>query len=137
MARVLLRFWKEIYERDTTPKRNSEFTFDPTNKVVGSIDAAGDAKVAMRDLTAAGFAASEIELLTDEEGAARIDMSSEGHAILKLRDQTFAEKSLRPAIQRWDGDIVLPLSKKIVRVGEENFVERSEEHTSELQSRLH
>ena len=58
---------------------NSEFTFDPTNKVVGSIDAAGDAKDAMRELTAAGFAASEVELLTDQEGAARIDMSGEGH----------------------------------------------------------
>jgi hypothetical protein len=64
-----------------TPHRsaNSEFTFDPTNKVVGSINAAGDAKDAMRDLTAAGFAASEVELLTDQEGAARIDMSGEGH----------------------------------------------------------
>lgn len=30
---------------------NSDFTFDPTNKVVGSIDAADDAKDAMRDLT--------------------------------------------------------------------------------------
>ncbi len=57
---------------------NSEFTFDPTNKVVGSIDAAGDAKDAMRDLSAAGFAASDVELLTDREGAARMDMSGEG-----------------------------------------------------------
>ena len=57
---------------------SSEFTFDPTNKVVGTIDAAGDAKDAMRDLTAAGFATSEVELLTDQEGAARIDMSGEG-----------------------------------------------------------
>jgi hypothetical protein len=40
---------------------NSEFTFDPTNKVVGSINAVGDAKDAIRDLTAAGFAASEVE----------------------------------------------------------------------------
>ena len=64
-----------------TPHRsaNSEFTFDPTNKVVGSIDAAGDAKDAIRDLTAAGFATSDVELLTDQEGAARIDMSGEGH----------------------------------------------------------
>jgi len=62
-----------------TPQRsaNSEFTFDPTNKVVGSIDAAGDAKDAMRDLTAAGFVTSEVELLTDQEGAARIDMSGD------------------------------------------------------------
>jgi hypothetical protein len=60
-----------------TPHRsaNSEFTFDPTNKVVGSIDDAGDAKDAMRDLRAAGFATSEVELLTDQEGATRIDMS--------------------------------------------------------------
>jgi len=64
-----------------TPQRsaNSEFSFDPMNKVVGSIDAAGDAKDAMRDLTAAGFATSEVELLTDQEGAARIDMSGEGN----------------------------------------------------------
>jgi len=64
-----------------TPHRsaNSEFTFDPTGKVVGSIDAAGDAKDAMRDLTALGFATSEVELLTDQEGAARIDMNGEGH----------------------------------------------------------
>ena len=82
MARVLLRFWKEIYERDTTPKRNSEFTFDPTNKVVGSIDAAGDAKDGMRDLTVAGFAASEVELVMDQEGAARIDMSGEGQEVM-------------------------------------------------------
>ena len=62
-----------------TPHRsaNSEFTFDPTNKVVGSIDAAGDAKNAMRDLTAAGFATSEVELLTDDDGARRIDISGE------------------------------------------------------------
>ena len=67
-----------------TPHRsaNSEFTFDPTNKVVGSIDAAGDAKNAMRDLTAAGFATSEVELLTDQEGAARIDMSGEGLEVM-------------------------------------------------------
>ena len=73
---------KEVLEGDlwNRPQRsaNSEFTFDPTNKVVGSIDAAVDAKDAMRNLTAAGFAASEVELLTDQEGAARIDNSGGG-----------------------------------------------------------
>jgi hypothetical protein len=66
---------------DQTPQRsaNSEFTFDPMNKVVGSINAAGDAKDAMHDLTAAGFAATEVELLTDQKGAAWIGMSGEGH----------------------------------------------------------
>ena len=73
-----------------TPHRsaNSEFTFDPTNKVVGSIDAAGDARDAMRDLTAAGFAASEVELLTDEEGAARISMSDEAMVHVHIFDST-------------------------------------------------
>ena len=74
-----------------TPRRsaNSEFTFDPTNKVVGSIDAAGDAKDAMRDLTAAGFVTSEVELLTDQEGAARIDMSGdEAMAHVHIFDST-------------------------------------------------
>lgn len=57
---------------------NSEFTFDPTNKVVGSIDAARDVKDAMLDLTAAGFTAAEVELLTDKEGSRRIALSGEG-----------------------------------------------------------
>jgi len=56
---------------------NSEFTFDPTNKVVGSIDAADDANDAIRDLTAAGFPATEVELLTDEEGVTRIGLGEE------------------------------------------------------------
>ena len=53
----------------------SEFTFDPTDKVVGIIDNANDAKHALRALTAAGFATEEVELLTDEAGAQRIDLS--------------------------------------------------------------
>jgi len=61
---------------------NSEFTFDPTNKVVGSIDGADDAKDAMRDLRAVGFAANEVELLTDQEGARRIGISGEGHEVV-------------------------------------------------------
>jgi hypothetical protein len=56
---------------------NSEFTFDPTNKVVGSIDTAPDVKDAILDLTAAGFTAQEVELLTDKEAAQRIGMSGE------------------------------------------------------------
>ena len=72
---------------DHTP--HSEFTFDPTNKVVGSIDAAGDAKDALVDLTAAGFTEKEVELLTNEDGAARINMSGEGDkAMVHVYDST-------------------------------------------------
>ena len=53
----------------------SEFTFDPTDKVVGIIDDANDAKHALRDLRAAGFTAEEVELLADEAGVQRIDLS--------------------------------------------------------------
>ena len=61
---------------------NSEFTFMPTNKVVGIIDDAGDAKAALRDLRAAGFAPNEIEVLTGEEAAQRIDVTCESHEVL-------------------------------------------------------
>jgi hypothetical protein len=55
----------------------SEFTFDPTNKVVGVIDDARDVEGALRDLTAAGFQVKEVELLMDEEGQQRINLSDE------------------------------------------------------------
>jgi hypothetical protein len=58
---------------------NSEFTFDPTNKIVGIIDDPTNAKAALRDLRAAGFTADEIEVLMGEEGAQRIDVTGEGH----------------------------------------------------------
>ena len=48
---------------------NTDFTFDPANKVVGSIDDAGEARAALCDLRAAGFTAGEIHLLTNEEAA--------------------------------------------------------------------
>ena len=50
----------------------SKFTFDPTNKVVGSIDAASDVQAAISDLKTAGFTAQDIELLADEAGVSRI-----------------------------------------------------------------
>ena len=52
----------------------SAFAFNPTGKVIGIIDDAGEAAAALRDLTAASFTADEIELLTDEEGAQRIEL---------------------------------------------------------------
>jgi hypothetical protein len=68
---------------DTSDKSaNSEFSFNPTNKVVGIIDDPSDAKAALRDLRAAGFTAEEVELLTDEEGAQRIDLTGEGRKVL-------------------------------------------------------
>jgi len=61
---------------------NSEFTFDPTNKIVGIVDDASDAKATLRDLRASGFTAEEVELLADEEGARRIGVSGEGSEVL-------------------------------------------------------
>lgn len=58
---------------------NSEFTFDPTNKVVGIITDPDDARAALRDLRAAGFTSDELEVLTGEEGAQRIDLTGVGH----------------------------------------------------------
>lgn len=56
---------------------NSKFVFNPTNKVIGIIDDASDAKAALLDLRAVGFTAEALELLTDEEGAQRIDLTGE------------------------------------------------------------
>jgi hypothetical protein len=61
---------------------NSDFIFYPTNKVVGIIDDPSDAKAALRDLRVAGFTADEIEVLTGEEGAHRIDVTGEEHGAL-------------------------------------------------------
>lgn len=56
---------------------DSKFVFNPTNKVIGIIDDASDAKAALLDLRAVGFTAEALELLTGEEGAQRIDLSDE------------------------------------------------------------
>lgn len=60
---------------------HSEFTFDPTNKVIGIIDSADDTKAALRDLTTAGFSAEVLDLLMDAEGARRIGATNEGHEV--------------------------------------------------------
>lgn len=62
---------------------NSEFTFNPTNKVVGVIDDAHDTKEALRDLRAAGFTVGEVELAAGEEAARKIDVSDEAQEMLQ------------------------------------------------------
>ncbi|HKO60141.1 MAG TPA: hypothetical protein VJV03_03190 [Pyrinomonadaceae bacterium] len=64
-----------------TPERSAtyEFTFDPTNKIIGIIDDPAAAKIAVRDLRAAGFAADEIEVVMGKKGAERVDLTGEGH----------------------------------------------------------
>ena len=55
--------------------KSTEFTFVPTNKVVGIMDEAGDTKAALDDLRGAGFTSDEVELVTDDEGTKRIELS--------------------------------------------------------------
>jgi hypothetical protein len=57
--------------------KNSKFVFNPTDKVIGIIDDAGDAQAALRDLMGAGFKAEQLELLTNEEGSQRIELTDE------------------------------------------------------------
>lgn len=61
---------------------NSDFIPYPTNKVIGIIDDPNDCQAALHDLRAAGFTAVEIEILTGEEGAHRIDVTGEEHGTL-------------------------------------------------------
>ena len=60
---------------------NSVFAFDPTNKVVGVINDAGDAEDALGDLRAAGFRAGELHLLVAEEAAGRIGVGGDGQEV--------------------------------------------------------
>ena len=56
---------------------NTKFVFNPTDKVIGIIDDAGDDRAALRDLRGAGFGVEQLELLTNEEGAQRIELTEE------------------------------------------------------------
>jgi hypothetical protein len=60
----------------------SDFIYHPTNKVVGIIDDPRDAQAAVRDLKASGFTADEIDVLTGEQGAHRIDPTGREHGTL-------------------------------------------------------
>ena len=67
---------------EQTPRRaSSKFIFNPTNKVVGIIDNADDAKAALHELRGAGFTVEALELLTNDEGAQRIDLSDEDREV--------------------------------------------------------
>jgi xanthine/CO dehydrogenase XdhC/CoxF family maturation factor len=64
---------------------NSVFAFDPTGKVVGIINDAGDAEAALGDLRAAGFRAGELHLLVAEEAAGRIGTGGGGGQEVTVR----------------------------------------------------
>jgi hypothetical protein len=59
----------------------TEFISYPTDKIVGIIDDPADLEAALRDLTAAGFTTDDIEVLTGEEGAHRIDVEGDKHGV--------------------------------------------------------
>jgi hypothetical protein len=63
---------------------DTEFTFDPTNKVVGIIDDAGNTRAALRDLRETGFTANELEVLTDNKGAPQINLSNEPEVFVHI-----------------------------------------------------
>ena len=60
---------------------NSVFAFDPTGKVVGIINDAGDAEAALGDLRAADFRAGDLHLLVAEEAAGRIGAGGGGQEV--------------------------------------------------------
>jgi len=60
----------------------SDFIYYPTDKVVVIVDDPDDAEAAVSDLEVAGFTAEEIEVLTGEEGAHRIDPTGRKHGLV-------------------------------------------------------
>ena len=63
-------------------KDDSGFIRYPINKVVGIIDDMGDCQAALRDLQAAGFTGHQVQVLTGEKGAHRIDVKGDEHGPL-------------------------------------------------------
>lgn len=68
--------------KNATPTEKSDFITYPTNKVVGFIDSKDDAVAALHDLHKAGFEVNDIEVLTGQEGADRIDVTGAKHGTL-------------------------------------------------------
>jgi hypothetical protein len=64
-------------DQTSDKQANSKFVFNPTNKVIGILDDAGDAQAALRDLRAVGFRTEQLEFLTNEEGAQQIELTGE------------------------------------------------------------
>jgi hypothetical protein len=64
-------------EQTGNSEANSKFVFNPTDKVIGILDDGAEAQAALRDLKAAGFTAEQLELLTNEEGMQRIELTGE------------------------------------------------------------
>jgi hypothetical protein len=81
---------------------NSEFTFDPTNKVAGSIDTADSVTAALRDLQSAGFPANEVELVADTEAARQISVDD---ATQEPRVHIFDAKQEVPAF--YDAPVIV------------------------------
>ena len=69
-------------EKQSNLHKDSDFILYPTNKVIGIIDDAADCKAALKDLNDAGFTAAEIEVLSGEEDAHRLDPTGEEHGPL-------------------------------------------------------
>src|SRR5262245_24496346 len=69
-------------KRPHRAKDHSDFIPYPTNKVIGIIDDVDDAQAALRDLKAAGFTAKQVQVLTGQEGAHRLDVKGDEHGPL-------------------------------------------------------
>jgi hypothetical protein len=83
--------------------KTSAFIAYPIDKVVGFIDDLGDVKAALGDLRAAGFKAEDIQVLTGEEGARRIDVNGDEHGELA---------HILRSIQKTLGDYEIPHAKR-------------------------
>ena len=69
-------------DKESEKHKGSDFILYPTNKVIGIIDDPDDCKAALKDLKAAGFTADEIEVVSGEEGAHRLDPTGAEHGPL-------------------------------------------------------
>lgn len=66
----------------STPEEAGAFLTYPTNKLIGVIADAPQAKAAIETLHVAGFAEDRVDLLCGPEGMRRLDVSGKAHGVL-------------------------------------------------------
>jgi hypothetical protein len=92
----------------STPGEAGAFLTYPTNKLIGVIADAPQAKAAIEALHGAGFVEDGVDLLCGPEGARRLDVSGKAHGVL-ARLYRFIEgfgDMEHPHLQRYEQELL-------------------------------
>jgi hypothetical protein len=74
--------WLEGFMKYTDLNLGDNFLTTPIDRVIGLVDAPGEARASVADLNSAGFGEDDIALLCGRKGAERLDVTGEEHGLL-------------------------------------------------------